>query len=275
MKWTIIICLAGLISAPVWAGQLPSGDVAWMVEYLAEALPENSTPVWTESYNWGYREPHGERSCDGDVVAIWTWTSAGIQCWSLGPPFWAGDTDSTIEFRVRVPEVVSGQTYAAQLFIGFPRGPNADLRWSVWLGPDRVGESDGTESYFVVLTQWRRFRVLIRTIDGGPAGSLELYDLDSQDPTTPVIVDTSAQAISSTNILFGDCYSGSIGGRTELDYIAWTNAGAFLPELSNKSPESCQDVWAAGLGCIADVNHDCYVDLLDFVLLAQNWLRTW
>jgi len=37
-------------------------------------------------------------------------------------------------------------------------------------------------------------------------------------------------------------------------------------------PADCSDVWQKGLGLPSDLNHDCYVNLIDFSILADQWL---
>lgn|GEM_PF-1019598 len=41
----------------------------------------------------------------------------------------------------------------------------------------------------------------------------------------------------------------------------------------NQRPSSCYGVWQSGFGMEGDLNHDCYVDLIDFAELAGGWLR--
>jgi len=255
---------------------LPADDVTWTTQYLAHNLPEdaNTTPTWSESHNWGYDSPHGNATIEeaGEALNMWTDGFGGTKIWSLGPTDWQGDTDSSVEFRFRSTSAVSGETHAAQLFFGFPRGANDDRRWAISLGPDRISDASGANpasDYFVNLKGWHRFRVLLYvSTTEYPGGIMELYDRDSLNPTVPVMVDVEADAITSTQITYGDLFSGSVGGRAGLDYLAWTNAGAFVPSF-----ETCKQLWANDLGNPADTNRDCYLDLKDFAIIADDWLN--
>jgi hypothetical protein len=46
---------------------------------------------------------------------------------------------------------------------------------------------------------------------------------------------------------------------------------AFLP--LGYIPSSCHGMWQSGFGIDSDLNRDCYVDLLDLVVLADEWLK--
>ena len=41
----------------------------------------------------------------------------------------------------------------------------------------------------------------------------------------------------------------------------------------NDPPSLCHGVWQSGYGIAADLNCDCYVDLLDIAVLADSWLK--
>jgi len=218
------------VAAPVWAAS-PWSDVTWTTQYLGDVMPDSASPAWTQSINWGYQPTHGYVSSDGDILTQSTWTPAGTASFAMGPTAWQGDTDSTVEFRIKIDDVADGQTYASQMLIGFPRGANADRRWELAFKQNGVDAGVGaSETYAADLSMWHTFRALIYATDATyPGGIMEIYDLDSADPTTPVLTDNAAPGLTYANLTFGDLFSGSIGGTTNWDYVAWTNAGAFVP----------------------------------------------
>jgi len=223
-----------------WTGKIHTEQELLDATAAEEARYANTTrdPNLFDQYG-GYKnlgislEPYNA-DYGGTTLRIQTSTYQGTKSWSMSSPDWTGDTNSTIELCIRVPQALLGQTHAAQLFFGFPRGPNADRRWGLAFGPDRVSDASGAGNggdYFVDLTtNFRRFRILLTNSEPGYSGGyLKLYDLDSADPTTAVIFDTVPDALTDARILYGDLFSGSVGGTADLVYIAWTNGGDFAP----------------------------------------------
>jgi hypothetical protein len=43
--------------------------------------------------------------------------------------------------------------------------------------------------------------------------------------------------------------------------------------LANQPPSCCYGVHQSGFGMEADLNHDCYVDIMDLIEFARDWLR--
>ncbi|MFZ2149466.1 MAG: hypothetical protein WAV28_19825 [Sedimentisphaerales bacterium] len=43
--------------------------------------------------------------------------------------------------------------------------------------------------------------------------------------------------------------------------------------LANQPLSCCYGVWQSGFGMEADLNHDCYVDIMDLAKFASDWLR--
>ncbi len=70
-----------------------------------------------------------------------------------------------------------------------------------------------------------------------------------------------------------------IGGAGVADYATLETVGDFAPKLTVGytlpvlGPMNCSEVWQMGFGALADINKDCYVNLLDLGELAAEWLN--
>ena len=63
-----------------------------------------------------------------------------------------------------------------------------------------------------------------------------------------------------------------IGDAVELAGGAWLNERFCTVALAHFTPADCADVWQRGQGLAADINQDCYVNFLDFAMMAGQWL---
>jgi glucuronoarabinoxylan endo-1,4-beta-xylanase len=78
----------------------------------------------------------------------------------------------------------------------------------------------------------------------------------------------TASAIYQTKLNSNFAYIGTFNESSRL----------FLPHqsittVSLGTPADCNAVWAQHLGMASDLNQDCYVDLKDLDIMADNWLR--
>jgi hypothetical protein len=66
-------------------------------------------------------------------------------------------------------------------------------------------------------------------------------------------------------ILIGQWHKCNDPNNSDCDYSGFPNP--------NQYPSSCHGVWQSGFGIEADLNRDCYVDIIDLVKFAGDWLR--
>ena len=69
---------------------------------------------------------------------------------------------------------------------------------------------------------------------------------------------------------YGHDYSEAATVRLDWEYAA--GADVMFDNLILESWLSCAELWSLEQGISADVSHDCYVDLLDFLVVSSEWL---
>ena len=100
---------------------------------------------------------------------------------------------------------------------------------------------------------------------GGPNGTYNLTITNLSLPSPAVVWRHTDEAIADAVDDIDKFYLGTVvvgATRTLVDDITFE-----LP------PASCQEVWNDGFGMDGDLNEDCYMDLLDFAIFAEDWFR--
>lgn len=89
--------------------------------------------------------------------------------------------------------------------------------------------------------------------------TLTVYDLDGTQRGDSATLNTMTPT--------GDMYW-FVGDNRTLDYVFRVEIGQNLDPIG---PENCQEVTWGDLAMEYDLNQDCYVELMDFALLTEQW----
>ncbi len=190
-------------------------DVDFTYIYRGTAAPSN--PPWTTPL------ANGSGTSDGTVFTIQT-TAAENRYYLMAAgensPWDAMETNgSTVEFSTRIVSQAAGATTGAvNLTI-----TNGSRNFSFILGSDGVG-INGDNHYALDTSAFHTYRL---TLSGsGTTATMSVY-LDGG--LTPIISSYVSTAGNTANRLYFGDPSGTYGGITEWEYIAFTNQGAFAP----------------------------------------------
>lgn len=199
--------------------------VLWTWTYEGDVNPGSAIPPFTvgTSVGDGIDAPGSVASDGTNLTIISGHTSLAYVLMPgggglLGNTNWDGATasGSTIEVRMRILEDTSQFIGPAGLFI--ETGPYI---YQLKFLTDRV-DFDGFE-YFLDVTQFHTYRV---TFDTGPGQIAYLY-IDGGP--IAVIRNNNRHGDDVNRFFFGDGSGGNYGGKTEWDYVRWTNAGQYPP----------------------------------------------
>ena len=110
---------------------------------------------------------------------------------------------------------------------------------------------------------------------GAFAGGIPMVTIDPDSKTIEISFELPAPDSGATAC---DPVSGLTGSFGPLerggDWVLFCDEpGATFALPFHVSSAGCIDVWESGVGIASDLNHNCYVELGDVILLAAEWLR--
>ncbi len=192
----------------------------------ATGVSPNETPNWTSAQNGT-----ATSTVSNNIMTLYTTASDNL-FYTMGntnPQNWngaygAGTLGTTIEFSLKV-DAQTGSTGAVQLiFAGATTQAFSMLISANKITLATASNGSGVSYTFDTTSDFHTYRL---TQAGDGSSSINLY-IDNN--SVPIISGYSGYDVGSTSnlIRFGD-FSGSVGGTSEWEYIAFTNAGAFAP----------------------------------------------
>lgn len=193
---------------PCPAAETGDSTVNWTHEYVPDVMPSQARPAWRKLV------ADGTTVVQDGVLTI-TCALKGGEAWQIdgkeGSSIWDGSRPSTVEFTVRVREMVQGAIQGAGC----------------------VCIADGTKYYSYELKDLNlhTYRIVLRE------GRAEVYQDGDPQPAMflkgqPFRPDTPEN--QRNYLCFGEASNGE-GGTTEWTVIRWTNEGAFPPGQPSSS----------------------------------------
>jgi hypothetical protein len=232
--------------------------------------------VWNNYGGLNYREFPGWTDYWGDAYAI-------------------APGDITFEFWMKSTPELTPATYAIlfQQHGSHTREPNAPGMGLSGTNPRVLRICGGSQWWYPGVNapldgQWHHVVVTYdeNEVNPGLDMGIELY-LDGTRYSTTVTDPNNYEAL-----LGPELYILMIGAANNLGY-GWNGFGGYIDEFAVYSgvlsadrvaahyaagqpssagwPVDCADVWAKRLGLTGDLNHDCFVDFLDFAIFADDW----
>jgi len=107
-------------------------------------------------------------------------------------------------------------------------------------------------------------------------GDIALGDIDN-DGAQELVVARNYLTETGTDLVWQWAYEwtgGGLGNAVNLQDGAWLEDRFCTVAAASFPPADCAEVWARGQGLQADINQDCYVNLLDFAIMAGQWRAT-
>lgn len=214
-----IVFALGTFTAPA-AQNVTNNSVVWAVSYDGDFLPNNgsSDPAWSTFFVGA-----GASGTVGGGILTLTNGGASITYAEMNnTSYWNGGSggtfDNTIEFKMRGQNAQSNADWTGRFFFG--DGVN---RWFFSFDDNRV-RINGSPFYLIDTTIFHTYRI----VESNSLVSLYVDQIGNN--STPVLSGVAGSAVAQNFIYFG--HDGTaLKGRTEWDYVRWTNAGAFtVPE---------------------------------------------
>lgn len=223
-------------------------DVVSLPGYISDYMPTyeyTETDVDPSETNEGYVEGNngGDVSFAAEDVRMPGVFPNDYGCainhdWGLG--------NGIVSFDLLPSALSAGQSFHMSLYL-------ASGDWGPWEGLYDITIDDGSGA------------VTTSGITGGhsPSGfdnwvTFRIYNWDGVSPVNVRILGTGFTPANEPS--FGS------SATVTLDIIA------FDPYVAPIPPVDCDEVFEKGYGFAGDINKDCYVNLLDFALAAQQWL---
>jgi len=114
---------------------------------------------------------------------------------------------------------------------------------------------NGSEVDAASNTQWQIFRI----VQLPDVSKFKVYRGADYNDMVEIFEGTGSSSTQTPYLIIGDG-SSSFGGKVIFDYVAFTH-GAY-------KPTPCGTFFF-----VADLNMDCYVNLTDLIIMANNWLQ--
>jgi len=229
----------------------------WTGSYEGDGFP-HADPNWVEGeqiFNFAFPS--------GGSLRLDSFNSGFVGFYDLIDQNFDFNTGVSIEFRARMDVWEGAASAHLQLFDLFSRGFGIDLTDS----GISIGE---IANYSMVTTDdYHVYRITVNYGDN----QVRLYAPDdpnnSLTPNEPVVEGTLSTdtSVYSDLLRFGDL-TGADDADWRIDYIRWTNEGAF--PLPGTLP-LCGD--PANPIPLADLDFDCFVNFGDFSIFGLHWME--
>lgn len=209
----------GTPSAPA-AQNLTNHSVVWAVSYDGDFLPNNgsSDPAWS-TYFVG---AGASGSVSGGILTL---TNAGTSITYAemnNTAYWNGGSggtyENTIEFRMRGQNAQANADWTGRLFWS-----DGQYRWFLSFDDNRL-RINSSPFHLLDTKSFHTYRIVSSN------GVADLYVDNIGNQATPVLSGIAGTASAQNFIFFGHD-GAALRGRTDWDFVRWTNAGAFtIPE---------------------------------------------
>jgi hypothetical protein len=219
-----IAIVSGLTADPMaHASQnLTNHGVVWAVSYDGDFLPNHagSDPAWTTLFVGS----GASATVSGGILTMTNGAPSITYAQMNNTAYWdgasGGTRENTIEFRMRSLNSQNNTQFTGRYFWG-----DGQSRWFLEFDDNRV-RINSSPFYAIDTTVFHTYRVVSSN------GLADLYIDNIGNQATPVISGAAGQVVAQNFTFFGHD-SAELKGRTEWDYVRWTNAGAFtVPEPS-------------------------------------------
>lgn len=215
-------------------------NVDFTVVYTGTALPNASTPAWTQNVSIG--GSMSPNTPDAGVLTLNSLSSSSINTYAelaKASGYWdaASLLGTTIEFSMKVDSNATGKWAAHVLFL------NGSKIFNFAIYEGGIGTFNGTSlTSTYAMDTVSGFNTYRLTLNGGG-----LVDVYVNNAPVPVITGYAGYGSNSANVIeWGDA-SGNAQGSSQWQYVAFTNAGAFAPV---PEPSSAALIGATVLGGI-------------------------
>ena len=214
--------------------------------------------------------------CDMDYVAGWRFATP--------------QQEIVVKFDIPLDDAPDANAVVIHLYCG------SYAEASVWAGADndpcnyvRIGTIAGVEDeipgtpgrfydarFNFAIDNVRYIKVYRETAFGGTGMFFDSFaSADVIEPTSRVEVAYYGWCITSD--LNKDCYVNLLDFA--LFTTNWltcnnpTDGSCDHSSLPEPPPSICHGLWQSGYGIEADLNHDCYIDVSDLAIFAEEWLE--
>ncbi len=187
--------------------------VTWDVGYEGSVLPNLADPAWSAI---GTQSPRTSSLNDG-ILTI-TNNSAGWEGWAINAgSYWEAETTLTLEIKMK-------QAGTSRVEFG-----KSNRQWSLVFKDNEIQSRFGGDSMAFDTTEWNVFRITKESgVPQGPGDNpddvVKLYINGSLVASDLVISHAGTYDFNLVRVM-----KMSGGGTMDIDYIRYTNEGAFAP----------------------------------------------
>lgn len=219
-----LIVTLGAAAIAMGASYALSAPVPFTYSYDANVVPDAATPTWARYFT-------GDDSVSGGILTV---TTPGVNNvgspadpsnlefrleGGAGQPWDPTGAGSTVEIRVKTDYNVTGMSWAGSMLIG-----TGSKWWGLLIGEHYITDKAGGGDYAITTND--AFHTYRFVISNETSGNLDMY----VDGSTTPAHSWAGAAGGPDRLAFGDLFSDSLG-QVEWDYLRWTNAGAYVPEV--------------------------------------------
>lgn len=257
----VSFCLCASTFGATWTGTHWDADELpqdFMGETIFSTVGGGSEAVFAAdnpAHPWGGGFSVYRQIAITGAYGFWKTTKAGV--WD--------DTDTTIEFRLKIDAFLDGKDTVMVLTVSnATEGFTAGVRFGKLFSTYRVYSYESSAKYmnFDHTAEFFTYRLLV---DVSAQEGRIYYWNESISQWIHMTTSSWINAPTTSAMNWGDP-SGSYAGRFGVDYVYWTHDGLFLdgPLFCGSQGTQYHEY---------DFNSDCYVDIQDFALVVNDWLE--
>lgn len=230
MAYASLAMAAGLVSEAEAATNVLRNGVLWESTFEGDVADlTTSTPAWTVHD----RNLQASETTDGDVYSLVSENTGESASYKTTAGY-SSTTARTVEIRARVPDSVFEAGDGIASLVAAMNGDAYDLRFA----SHGLLYNNGGSLSTVVTMDTSEFHVYRIVTDTNASPTYSLYI----DGSTTAAFTSSTPWFTSAGfdgLFFGDISAGGLAGKIDVDYISWTDNGAFAPLVPEPSTLLC------------------------------------